>query len=377
MLQQIMDGAWTLLTYFGPFIVVVSIVVFVHEYGHFWVARRCGVKVESFSIGMGKEIFGYTDKHGTRWRYSWLPIGGYVQMYGDADPASFTQDPNAAVMTADERSVAFFAQNVWKRIAIIAAGPGANYLFALLLWFAFVLYMGKPSEPPVIKSFAEVSAAREAGMQAGDRILKIDGNLVASFLEVRKYISTVARGVPLQVEFMRGTETMQLQVKPIVDDKNTVTRLGITGEKHYTPTGVGGAIVEATDKVYFITTETLNVVGQMIAGTRSAQELGGPLMIAKLSGDVFKEQDAHSIIYFFVLISVSLGLVNLFPIPLLDGGHIFFYLIEAVRRRPLPTRVQEYAARIGFGTVLFIIGFTLWNDLVSLKILPYLKTLFS
>ncbi len=377
MLQQILDGAWTLLTYFGPFIVVVSIVVFVHEYGHFWVARRCGVKVESFSIGMGKEIFGYTDRHGTRWRYSWLPIGGYVQMYGDADPASFTQDPNAAVMTADERSVAFFAQNVWKRIAIIAAGPGANYLFAFLLWFAFVFYMGKPSVPSVIKSFATVSAAREAGMQLGDQIVKLNDTPVASIGEVSKYINTVAKGVPLQVEFIRGAETMQLQVKPIVDAETTISRLGINGIKVYSPIGLGGAVSEAATTVYSITTETLSVIGQMIAGTRSAEELGGPLRIAKLSGDVFKEQDAYSIINFFVLISVSLGLVNLFPIPLLDGGHIFFYLIEAVRRRPLPSRVQEYAARIGFGTVLFIIGFTLWNDLVSLKILPYLKTLFS
>ncbi len=376
-MQQILDAAWLLLTHLGAFIVVVSIVVFVHEYGHFWVARRCGVKVESFSIGMGKEIFGYTDKHGTRWRYSWLPIGGYVQMYGDADPASFTQDPNAAVMTDAERKVAFFAQNVWKRIAIIAAGPGANYLFAFLLWFAFVLFMGKPSEPPVIKSFAEVSAAREAGMQVGDLIVRLDNAPVVSFTEISRYINTVAKGVPLQVEFIRGSETMQLQVKPIVDAETTVSRLGINGVKHYTPTGVGGAIVEAADIVYFITAETLSVVGQMIAGKRSAQELGGPVRIAKLSGDVFKQKDLYSLVWFFVLISVSLGLVNLFPIPLLDGGHIFFYLIEAVRRRPLPPRVQEYAARLGLGIVLFLVGFTLWNDLVSLKILPYLKTLFT
>lgn len=379
-MQQILDGAWLLLTYLGPFIVVLSIVVFVHEYGHFWVARRCGVKVESFSIGMGKEIFGYTDKHGTRWRYSWLPIGGYVQMFGDADPTSFGADEKAAAAMTDEaRKVAFFAQNVWKRIAIIAAGPGANYLFAFLAWFVFVLFVGKPLVPTVIENFPKVSAAAEAGMQVGDRIISADGEAVSDFESLTRLIR-LNTGTPMLLEFVRNGEVKQVTVTPKLDKDTKIPRLGIEATKkaeHYKSLSPGEAVVESFDTVWGITRDTLSILGQMIVGKRSAEEMGGPLRIAKLSGDIAKTKDIGNAVWFIVLISVSLGLINLFPIPLLDGGHIFFYLIEAVRRRPLPQRTQEYAARIGFGTVLFIMGFTLWNDLVSLKILPYLKTLFT
>lgn len=372
--------------YLLPFVVTLSIVVFVHEFGHFWVARRCGVKVLSFSIGMGPEIFGRTDKHGTRWKFSALPIGGYVQMFGDADPASATVDENAKAMAEADRRVAFFAQNVWKRLAIIAAGPAANYLFALVVLFGMFVTFGQPITPPILDTIIENSAAAEAGLQPGDKVLSVDGQKINKFSELQR-MTLLNVGASMQLEIKRKGEVILLSVTPKVVDAvdrfgnhRQMPRLGVTTmtrTEDYQKLSLTEAVGESFATVRDVTSDTLTVIGQMIMGTRGTEDLGGPLRIAKISGDVVKTKEPGDYIWLLVMLSVNLGFVNLFPIPLLDGGHIFFYLIEAIRRKPLSERVQEYAARFGLGLVLTLMVFTLWNDLVQLKIFAYFKNLLT
>jgi len=372
--------------YLLPFVVTLSIVVFVHEFGHFWVARRCGVKVLAFSIGMGKELFGRTDKKGTRWKFSLLPIGGYVQMFGDADPASATTDAAAKTMSEEDRRVAFFAQNVWKRLAIIFAGPLANYLFAVVVLLGLFLTLGQPQTPPLVDTVLADSVAQTAGLQPGDKILTVDGEKINKFSELqRKTMLNV--GAPMQLEIARQGEVKSITLTPRVVDAvdrfgnhHKMPRLGITAKsktEDYRPLSVTEAVQESFSTVVSITVDTLTVIKQMIMGLRSTEELGGALRIAKISGDIAKTHDIGDYIWFLVVLSVNLGFINLLPVPLLDGGHIFFYLLEALRRKPISERVQEYSARFGLGLVVSLMVFTLWNDLVQLKILAYFKNLFT
>lgn len=376
LLTTIWNGA---INYGVPFIVTLSIVVFVHEFGHYWVARRCGVKVISFSIGMGPEIFGFTDRSGTRWKFSVLPIGGYVQMFGDADPSSATVSDGAKALSVEERSVAFFAQNVWKRLAIIAAGPGANYLFAFVVLVGMFSFFGKPVQLPIFDSVVPGSAAEQAGLQPGDKVVSIDGEKITSFYELLQK-TELNLGTPMQLQIDRKGELKDVAVTPrIVETKDRLgnpvkkPRIGVTSmpkTERYEPINPLQAIGESLAYIGGFTRDTVTVLGQMIMGTRSTEDLGGALRIAKYSGDIAQTRDIGWYIDFLVRISISLGFINLLPIPLLDGGHIFFYLIEAVRRRPLPERFQEYAARLGLGLVLSLMAFTLWNDLVFLKWIP-------
>lgn len=374
---QEMLGAFA--DYGVPFVITLSIVVFIHEFGHYWVARRCGVKVISFSIGMGPEIFGRTDKSGTRWKFSLLPIGGYVQMFGDADPASATVDAEAKAMPDDERKVAFFAQNVYKRIAIIAAGPGANYLFALVVLFGMFSFFGVPYTPPILDSVTEGGAAFTAGLKPGDKVLSVDGVKINKFSELQ-HMTALNLGASMQLSIARGTEVLKIAVTPKVVDVTDrlgnqvkMPRMGVTTTtrtESYEKIGSVQAVQESFDYVWGFTRDTMTVIGQMIMGTRSTEDLGGALRIAKISGDIVKTRDVGWYIEFIVKISISLGFINLLPIPLLDGGHIFFYLLEAIRRKPVHERVQEYAARLGLGIVLCMMIFTLWNDLHFLKWWP-------
>lgn len=362
-----------------PFIITLSIVVFVHEFGHFWVARRCGVKVLSFSIGMGPEIFGFTDKTGTRWRFSLFPIGGYVQMFGDADPASATVDEQAKAMPEAERRYAFFAQNVYKRIAIIFAGPAMNYIFAFVVLFGMYSLVGQPYQLPIIDSVVEKSAAAEAGLKPGDRILAVDGEKIAKFSELVDK-TMASGGKTLQLAVQRGDEALTVAVTPRmteVQDKlgHQVSRpkLGITRlakTEGYEKMGVGEAFTQSISYIVDFTDNTLTTIWEMLTGKRGTEDLGGPLRIAQISGEVAKTRDVGIFMDFLVKISISLGFVNLLPIPLLDGGHIFFYLLEAVRRRPMSERFREYASRVGLGIVLSVMIFALWNDSVAMHILP-------
>lgn len=370
-------------TTLAAFVVVLAIVVFVHEFGHFWVARKCGVKVESFSIGFGPEIFGWVDKLGTRWRVAWLPLGGFVKMFGDVDPSSFGPSEEVKAMSEEEQKKAFYSQPVSKRFAIVLAGPAANYLFGVFVLAILLFANGQPYTSTKIAGVAEGSAAAKAGVIIDDQILSIDGSDVETFEEVKRAAS-LSVGEPMQLVLLRDGREIKISVSPEVvkttdrlGGEHTQGRLGIMShESGFRELGTVGAIRESFVGVYELTATTLRGVGQMIMGTRSADELGGPLRIAEMSGKV-AEDGVFSFFWFIVVISVNLGLINLFPIPLLDGGHLIFYIVEGLRGRPLSERIQEYGARVGAAMVLSLMVFATWNDLVHLRVVSYFSGLFS
>lgn len=365
--------------YAVPFLITISIVVFVHEFGHYWVARRCGVKVETFSIGFGRELFGWTDKHGTRWKVALLPLGGYVKMYGDSSEAS-TPDASVHVMTEEQKKVAFFHQSVDKRMAIVFAGPAVNYIFAVLVLAALFVFQGQPYTLPVVGEVLEDSAAARGGIVKGDKVLSIDGAKVARFEDIKRMIA-LNDGVPVALEIERNGARQSLSITPevkVVKDRfggeHKAGRLGVSSDtahiyKQLPPhVAVWQALVETKN----VTSDTLKAIGQIVMGTRGAEELGGPLRIAEMSGRVAQD-GAIALIWFMAMISINLGLINLFPVPLLDGGHLLFYVAERLRGRPLHERVQEVGARVGLAMVLSLMVFATWNDLVHLKVVSYIR----
>lgn len=382
-MEHLYSSVYGAAQYVIPFLVVLGIVVFVHEFGHFWVARRCGVKIETFSIGFGPEIYHWFDRHGTRWRLAWLPLGGYVKMFGDADPTSFGPGENAPFLSEKEREMAFFSQKVSKRFAIAAAGPAANYLFAAVLLAFLFLFNGQPYTATKVATVMEDSAAAAAGIEIDDKILSIDGKTMNSFEDIRRTIALNA-GTPIEIRLERRGETLTLRTTPKI--ARTTDRFGMEHAKGvlgisstevvFRELGPAAALRESLVEVWNITAGTLRGVGQMIAGSRGTEELGGPLRIAEMSGKVAKD-GVFALIWFIVVLSVNLGLINLFPVPLLDGGHLLFYALEALRGRPIGERVQEIGARIGALFVLSLMLFATWNDLVHLRVVSYLRGLFS
>ena len=382
-MEQIVSTVSQGLQYVVPFLVVLSIVVFVHEFGHFWVARRCGVKVETFSIGFGRQLFGWTDKHGTQWRVALLPFGGYVKMFGDADPSSFGPSEEAQTLSAEEKKIAFYSQPVAKRFAIVAAGPASNYLFAMIVLAMLFMVNGQPYTSTKVASVLEGSAAAQGGLREGDKILSIDGKTMGSFEEIKREISFNA-GTPAIIKFEREGAPSEVTVTPEVvrttdrlGGEHSQGRLGISSsESAYRDLNPVEAVRESVLETWNITSTTLKGVGQMILGVRGTDELGGPLRIAEMSGKVAKD-GAFALFWFIVVISINLGLINLFPIPLLDGGHLLFYILEGLRGRPLSERIQEYGARVGAAFVLSLMLFATWNDLVHLRVFSYIRGLFS
>lgn len=369
--------------YLIPFLIVLGVVVFVHEFGHFWVARRCGVKIETFSIGFGPEIFGWHDKHGTRWRVAWLPLGGYVKMFGDADPTSFGPSEEAKSLSEQEKKVAFYTQPVRKRFAIVAAGPGFNYLFAIIVLAGLFMINGQPYTSTVVGTVMENSAAAKAGFKPGDKVLSVDGEAMKSFEALQRVIALNA-GTPVTIVVERDAAEVTLPVTPEL--VTTTDRLGMehklgrlglsSSERAYRDLNPVEAIRESVVETWNITAGTLKGVGQMVMGIRSADELGGPLRIAEMSGKVAKD-GVFALFWFIVVISINLGLINLFPIPLLDGGHLLFYIAEGLRGRPVSERIQEYGARAGAFLVLSLMVFATWNDLVHLRVVSFVRGLFS
>jgi len=368
--------------YLLPFIVVISVVVFVHEYGHYWVARRCGIKIETFSIGFGPEIFGRTDKHGTRWKVSILPLGGYVKMYGDGSAAS-TPGEHVHNMTAAQKKVAFYHQHVDKRMAVVVAGPVSNYLFAILVLAVLFVFNGEPFTPAQVSSVIENSAAAKAGVKPGDRIVTIDGQKVDRFEDIKRIIALNA-GTPVSIEADRNNQPVHFNFTPDIvtmtdsfGGQHQIGRLGIASNKvEYIKQPPLEAVRQSFIETWHLTTGTLRAVGQMAVGVRGTEEIGGPLRIAEMSGDVATE-GLVTLIWFMAVISINLGLINLFPIPLLDGGHLLFYLAERVLGRPLSARIQEAGAQFGLVVVTTLMLFATWNDLVHLKVISYLRGLFS
>ncbi len=366
-------------TYVLPFLIILTVLVFVHELGHFLVARRYGVRVEVFSVGFGPELFGRTDRKGTRWRLSLLPLGGYVRMMGDGDIASVTQGPVAA----SERQHSLFAKPVGQRAAISAAGPIANFLFAIVVLALLFATAGRPFTPPTADQVVEDGAAAAAGIKAGDRFLTVDGRPVARFEELQRAVQE-SPGRPLAVEVRRGEEVLALSVTPraseVTDRFGNTRRVGLLGVRSLKietrRDDPFTAIWHAGTETVNLTVGTLKALGQIIAGTRGSEELGGPLRIAQMSGEV-AQGGVVAILWFMAVLSINLGLVNLMPIPVLDGGQLVFYAAEALRGRPLGERAQEWAAMAGLALVLALMVFATWNDLVHLKVVDFIGRLFT
>ncbi len=377
--MEFLSGLWT---YVIPFLVVLTVLVFVHELGHYWVARRNGVRIETFSIGFGPELFGRTDKTGTRWKFSAIPLGGYVKMFGDADAASTPSGADRS-MTPAEREVSFFHKRLGQRAAIVAAGPIANFLFAIIgLTLLFSIY-GQPFTPADIGSVQPESAAAQAGMLPGDVIVEVDGQAIERFEEVQQIVR-FNQGTPLALVVQRDGQRLPISVTPQVTtvtdrmgNSHTIGLLGIgRAGMEYRRHDPLTALWQAGRETVNLTVGTLGAVGQMIGGSRGTEELGGPLRIAQMSGEV-AQSGIVALIWFMAILSVNLGLINLFPIPMLDGGHLLFYAVEAIRGKPLGDRAQEYGFRIGLALVLTLMVFATWNDLVHLRVVDFFRDLIS
>lgn len=452
--QNISGNVWI---YGGSFILILSILVFVHEWGHYIVARMCGVRVETFSIGFGREIAGFNDKNGTRWKFALIPVGGYVKLFGDMDPASAKHseeiegnDGNVRPLTEAEKKVAFYAKPVWKRALIVFAGPAINYIFAIILLTGLFALNGKPVTPPLGAAVIHDSSAYESEFMPHDRIVSIDGHDITSFEDIRREMM-IALDTEKHFVVERNGELVDIYAQP-----RKVTRedrfgfehsrglLGLISPRHainidnivtidgqnfdsteavrealnekmgqvfditvsykedktesYTVQPLAGnnehindpesdlfnilflanseennfvkydwhiALPKAVQETWRITTGTLEALGQMIMGTRSATELGGVIRIGAVAGDV-AQQGLVALILFTALLSINLGLINLFPIPLLDGGHLVFYAVEAVLGRPIPDQIQEYAFRFGLTVLVCIMVFANLNDIMQL-----------
>ena len=442
--------------YGGAFILVLSILVFVHEWGHYIVARMCGVKVEVFSIGFGKELLGANDKNGTRWKLALIPLGGYVKLFGDVDPASAGhadgtegEDGEIKPFTEAEKRQAFFAQPVWKRAAIVIAGPAINYIFAAILLSGLFVFNGQPVTPPVAAAVIGGSAADTHGFLPHDKVITIDGKRITTFEDIKREMM-IALDLEKHFVIERDGERMDIYASPekvtredrfgfkhsrgllgLISPRHAVkieTIKEIDGLEYSDVDAVRKALVQRMDKSFEITIKngalsetltvkpqgefnefietpdadehqflfltnvdanafvkhpvhisiaqaleecwvitrgTLEALGQMVMGSRSAAELGGVIRIGALAGDM-AQQGLIALIMFTALLSINLGLINLFPIPMLDGGHLTFYAVEAVLGKPIPERIQEYAFRVGFVFLVGIMVFANLNDIIQI-----------
>ena len=361
--------------YIVPFIVLLGILVFVHVFGHFLVACLSGVQVTDISIGFGKQLWGFTDKHNTKWKICAIPLGGYCQFLGDADAASSGSSEEVKELSEEDKKKAFPFQNPWKKLAIVLGGPGFNYLFAIIVFTLMFAFLGKFSFPPVVGEVVAGGAADKAGIVKADRILSINGHEVESFSEITTEISLTTGGVA-EVKLDRAGEVMELSVPlemmKVEANGQTTERpmLGIksmnTMELDHERMSLPDAFVEACSETWRITEGTLRGVGQMITGKRGSEDLGGILRIAEMSGDISRKNGMLDFIAFMALLSINLGLINLFPIPVLDGGHVVIYLVEIVSRREINAKVKENLFKAGFALILALMIFATWNDFVHL-----------
>ncbi len=360
-----------------PFLFVLTVVVFFHELGHFLVARWCGVKVQAFSIGFGPEIAGFVDRHGTRWRFAWIPLGGYVKFVDDDNAASAPSPEKLSQMTPEERAGSFHAKPLWQRAAVVAAGPIANFLLAIVIFAVMFSTVGVRSILPVIEEVVEATPAAAAGFKPGDLILDIDGSAVDNFNDVQRIISA-APDRELAINVDRGGARVLLHVTPerkevsdAIGGKIVRGLIGIRPARRpenmeVRRAGPLEAVWLGVKETSYIMTSTLGYLGDVARGRQSADQFGGPIRIAEVSAQVAKV-GPEALLNLIAIISVSIGLINLFPIPLLDGGHLLFFAIEAVQRKPLSERTQEIGFRIGLAVVLMLMAFATLNDLSILR----------
>lgn len=370
--------------YLLPFLVILTIIVFVHEYGHYWAARRCGVRVETFSIGFGPELFGLTDRHGTRWRFSAIPLGGYVKFFGDADAASRPDRHHADIMTDEEKGKSLLHKSVGQRALVAAFGPLANFIFAIALFSALFSIIGQPYTPAIVGTVMPNSPAERAGLVAGDRIIALNGNNIQRFEELRASIALKA-DTALSLKIEREGEERNLTLTPErverPDGMGGTVRIGQigiqpTGASEYVRHNPINAVWQAVREVGLIVESSLTYVGRMILGLESGDQLSGPIGIARISGEV-AQSGAISILGLMATLSVAIGLINLFPIPMLDGGHLLYYGIEAIRGRPLGEKAQDVGFRIGLSLVLCLFLLSTWNDLNRIPVFRSFLYLFS
>jgi regulator of sigma E protease len=351
-----------------PVLFVFSIVVFVHELGHFLVARWRGIRVLVFSIGFGPELLGFNDSHGTRWKLAVVPLGGYVKFLGDENAASVPDQASIAQMSEAERLESFPAKSVGARAAVVAAGPIANFLMAIVIFAGLATVFGKPSTAARVDIVQPGSAAEEAGFQPGDLVLSINGRRIDNFTEMQRIVS-ISAGEKLTIVVRRDGSELTLTAVPrleeVKDPFNDMTRRGILGisrPTEYEPVSPIGALTWGVAQTYVVIEGTLTSIGRMFVGRESADQVGGPLRIAEVSCQVATIGMA-ALLHLAAVLSISIGLLNLFPIPLLDGGHLLFYSIEKLRGRPLSDRAQEFGFRIGLAVVLMLMIFATYNDI--------------
>jgi regulator of sigma E protease len=351
-----------------PFLFTLTVIVFFHELGHFLVARWCGIKVLVFSLGFGPEIAGFTDRLGTRWKLSAIPLGGYVKFFGDENEASVPDPATLAAMSEEERKQSFFGQSVGRRAAVVVAGPLTNFILAIVLFAAVFMVVGKQIAVPRVSAVEAGSPAATAGFQPGDLVTAIDGRKVDNFVDMQRIVG-FAGGHPLTITVDRGGVPISMTATPEMRGGRGVlgvTRSNQPGDVRVESVAPVDAVKLGVDKTWFIVETTLAYIRDVFVGRQSADQIGGPIGIARISGQV-AELGWGALIDFIGVISVSIGLLNLFPVPLLDGGHLLFYLIEAVRGRPLSERAQEVGFRIGLAIVVMLMIFATVNDILHLR----------
>ena len=377
-----------MLSYILPFIVLIVIVVFIHEYGHYYFAKRFGVGVTDFSIGFGKEMFGWNDKSGTRWKVCLVPLGGYVKFFGDRNV--YSQADNEKITkeySKEDQDKLFVLKPLYQRALIVFGGPLANFLLAILIFFSVYTFVGKDFTPAVINEVQKDSPAMVAGLKNNDVIVSIDGNKVKSIMEVSKFIMMSTDEI-INFTVNRYDEDLTFRVKPnIVDGEDNLgnkiskrmvgIKLGAyNNEVNHVKLGPAKALFYAVNEVYYVSTSSLKYIGSMLTGKGDSSQLGGPIRIAKISGQV-AEFGILPFISLMAYISISLGLINLFPIPMLDGGHLMFYAIERILGRPLSQKTQEGFFRIGMFLLLSLMFFTTFNDLKDVGLFKYFNNLIS
>lgn len=355
-----------------PFLIVLTLVVFVHEMGHYLVGRWCGIRVMTFSIGFGPELVGFNDTHGTRWRLSAIPLGGYVKFFGDENAASAPDFAQVDAMDQTELSRSFPGANVWKRAATVAAGPIANFLLAIMVFAVMFSIYGKPVADPVVALVQPDSAAEQAGLLPGDIITAIDGNPMVEFEDVRRYV-TPRPEVEMRLTVDRDGRAVEVAITPrrseITDQFGNKMEVGLIGVG--TDETVGNfrrlelnpaeSLVEGVKSSWYIVARTVGYIGNILVGREKPDQLGGPIKVAQISGQV-ATLGVGALLQLAAVLSVSIGFLNLLPVPVLDGGHLIFYAIEIIRGKPVGERVQEIAFKVGMSLVLMLMVFATWND---------------
>ena len=377
-----------MLSYILPFIALIVVVVFIHEYGHYYFAKRYGVGVTDFSIGFGKEMFGWNDKSGTRWKVCVIPLGGYVKFFGDRNV--YSQADNEKIIkeySKEDQDKLFVLKPLYQRALIVFGGPLANFLLAILIFFSIYTFAGKDFTPAVINEVQKDSPAMVAGLKDNDIVISIDGNEVKSIMDVSKFI-TMSTDEFISFTIKRFDQELIFRVKPnLVNSEDNLgnkinkrmigIKLGAyNNEVNHVKLGPSKAIYYAVNEVYYVTTSSLKYLGSMIAGNGDSSQLGGPIRIAKISGQV-AEFGILPFISLMAYISISLGLINLFPIPMLDGGHLMFYGIEKILGRPLSQKTQEGFFRIGMFLLLSLMFFTTFNDLKDVGLFKFFNNYIS